>query len=378
MGRSSCLRRRVARWGSGRATSSSPCRSGWGAAHREGVGQARTELGEFLKSDENPLARRIRPRPRRLRCRAPRHVAGPGRLVEALAAGGGDAFVADTAPLLYRLEGRSPSGLERACDAVFEAVEAGALTCLVSSVTVAEIFAGVYRLGEAQAAVTDAYLSQPSVAVVPVSRGSPSRQAGSSPAGDWRRLADALIAATANDLELPLLTADRDPRASGVANALDSRTLREEVHPRRGWRPVTSRPRPERSAATGAGRSYWRLDCPWRAARNREERRLRGAPRRLPPTKRRRSRLATDPGGTAHARRGHPMEGPSEARGVTQTLLIQQLPIADRRVVCGAHDLVPKLCVEVGSLPNSCVSTTIVWHPRAAASALGRLDELAP
>lgn len=148
-------------------------------------------------------------------------MAGPGRLVEALAAGGGGAFVADTAPLLYRLEGRSPHGLEGACDAVFEAVEAGALTCLVSSVTVAEIFAGVYRLGEAQAAVTDAYLNQPSVGVVPVSRGIAQSAGWIIARGRLRRLADALIAATANDLDLPLLTADRDLARSRVANALD-------------------------------------------------------------------------------------------------------------------------------------------------------------
>lgn len=128
--------------------------------------------------------------------------------------------MADTAPVLYRLERGGPAELVRVCDPVFELVETGELACLVSSVTVAEIFVGAYRLDEAAIAVTNAYLSQPSLGVVP-----PSREIAQS--AGWLvarrklgRLADALIAATANDVGLPLLTSDRGLARSGAANAL--------------------------------------------------------------------------------------------------------------------------------------------------------------
>jgi predicted nucleic acid-binding protein len=145
-------------------------------------------------------------------------VAGPDRLVAAIEAAG--AFVADTSPLLYRLEGRGPPKLEEACDRAFERVEAGSVTCLVSAVTVAEIFVGVYRLGEAEVAHTEAYVNQPGVAVVPVSHQIAQSAGWLVARRTLRRLADALIAATANDLGLPLLTADRELARSRAAETL--------------------------------------------------------------------------------------------------------------------------------------------------------------
>lgn len=147
-------------------------------------------------------------------------MAGASRLVAALRATGADAFVADTAPLIYRTERRVDPKLVDACDAVFELVESGRIACLVSSVTVAEFFVGAYRKGEDAVAFADAYLRQASFAVVPPDGDVAQAAALLVARRKVRRIADALIAATANSLGLPLLTADRELARSGIARTL--------------------------------------------------------------------------------------------------------------------------------------------------------------
>lgn len=148
-------------------------------------------------------------------------MAGASRLVAALRATGADAFVADTAPLIYRTERRRVDPkLVDACDAVFELVESGRIACLVSSVTVAEFFVGAYRKGEDAVAFADAYLRQASFAVVPPDGDVAQAAALLVARRKVRRIADALIAATANSLGLPLLTADRELARSGIARTL--------------------------------------------------------------------------------------------------------------------------------------------------------------
>lgn len=147
-------------------------------------------------------------------------MAGASRLVAALRATGADAFVADTAPLIYRTERRVDPKLVDACDAVFELVESGRIACLVSSVTVAEFFVGAYRKGKDAVAFADAYLRQASFAVVPPDGDVAQAAALLVARRKVRRIADALIAATANSLGLPLLTADRELARSGIARTL--------------------------------------------------------------------------------------------------------------------------------------------------------------
>jgi predicted nucleic acid-binding protein len=140
-------------------------------------------------------------------------------LVETLRAAGG-AFVADTAPLILRTERRGQGDYVRACDPAFAAVESGELFCFVSTLTVAEFFVGVVRLGREAVAFADAYFRQPSLIVVPPDREVAQAAAWLVARGRLRRVADALIAATANDLGLPLLTTDRRLARAGAVEAL--------------------------------------------------------------------------------------------------------------------------------------------------------------
>ena len=142
------------------------------------------------------------------------------RLLEALRATGADAFVADTAPIVYRIERRTAASLTAVCDPVFDAVEQGELGCMVSAITVAELLVGPLRAGVASAvAVVDGFLRQPHVRVVAVD-GNVARVAARLIAGRAPvRLPDAVVAATGVRLGLPLVTGDRR-LARAAPNAL--------------------------------------------------------------------------------------------------------------------------------------------------------------
>jgi predicted nucleic acid-binding protein len=102
----------------------------------------------------------------------------------------------------------------------FGAVELGELHCVVGVVSVAELFVHPMRRGPAIVALAHALLQQPGVTVAEAGEAVARRAAGLLARGPVRRLADALVAAAAADLGLPLVTADRRLARSGVVEAL--------------------------------------------------------------------------------------------------------------------------------------------------------------
>jgi predicted nucleic acid-binding protein len=146
-------------------------------------------------------------------------MARPRTLTDALRAAGHETFLADTPPLIYRLQRRSAPSLTAVCDPVFEAVERGQLGCLVSAVSVAELLVAPTRAGSRALAAVDAFLRQPFLGIVEVGDVVARRAARMLAEQRLRRLADALIAASALELRIPLVTNDRRLAASGVVEA---------------------------------------------------------------------------------------------------------------------------------------------------------------
>ena len=90
------------------------------------------------------------------------------------ALGDAEAFVCDTAPLVYRLE-RTPSrSVLDQVDSLFDAVETRALACIVPAVCAAELLVRPYSLGPPAVSVADALLRSAGIAVAPPSRSRPS------------------------------------------------------------------------------------------------------------------------------------------------------------------------------------------------------------
>ena len=131
---------------------------------------------------------------------------------------GAEAFVCDTAPLVYRLD-RTPSrSVLDEVDALFDAVEKGVLACIVPAVCAAELLVRPYSLGPPAVSVADALLRSPGVAIAPPRLGTGHAAARHVARRTIRRLADSLVAATAAELQLPLVTGDR--RLARAAQAL--------------------------------------------------------------------------------------------------------------------------------------------------------------
>lgn len=121
----------------------------------------------------------------------------------------GGGFVCDTGPLVFRLERSGPRRVREAVDALYGDVELGELGCFVSTVSAAELLVHPHRIGLPAVGVADGFLRSPFVALIP-----PSLQVAHSAARlvarrVLPRLGDALVAATAIDLRLPLVTTDR-------------------------------------------------------------------------------------------------------------------------------------------------------------------------
>lgn len=145
-------------------------------------------------------------------------MAGAANLLSAVLASG--AFLADTAPVIYRLERAAPSRFTRAIDPLFDAVERGDLGCIISAVVVAELFIKPRRTGPVAVAAVDAFLGQPAVGIVDLGERIAREAAGLVADRSVPRLPDALIAATALDLGLPIITGDRHLARSGAVEAL--------------------------------------------------------------------------------------------------------------------------------------------------------------
>jgi predicted nucleic acid-binding protein len=147
-------------------------------------------------------------------------VANRRDLLAAITAGGAGAFVADTAPIIYRIERGADPQLVDACDPLFDAVENEQLGCLVSAVSVAELLIEPFRAGPAAVSAVDAFLRQPAVGIVELD-GVIARTAAELVARQTvRRLPDAFIAATSLEYALPLVTGDRRLARALAPNAL--------------------------------------------------------------------------------------------------------------------------------------------------------------
>ena len=130
----------------------------------------------------------------------------------------GGAFVSDTAPLVYRLERSAAPPVLAAVDALFDTVEGDELGCFVSSLSAAELLVRPYRIGPPAVTVTDGFLRGPNIGLVRPSLGVAHGAARLIARRILPRLGDAIVAATAAELDLPLVTADR--RLARVVDAL--------------------------------------------------------------------------------------------------------------------------------------------------------------
>lgn len=130
-------------------------------------------------------------------------------LLAAVEATGAGAFVADTAPIIYRIERGADARLVGACDPLFDAVEGQELSCLVSSVSVAELLIEPFRAGPAAVSAVDAFLRQPAIGIAEVDEAIARTGAELVARSRVNRLPDALIAATGLEYGLPIVTGDR-------------------------------------------------------------------------------------------------------------------------------------------------------------------------
>jgi predicted nucleic acid-binding protein len=119
------------------------------------------------------------------------------------------AFVADTAPIIYRLSRGPDRQFVAACDPLFDAVEDERIGCLVSAASVSELFVEPFRAGPGAVAAVDAFLRQPGLGVAELDAETARIAAALLASGRLNRLPAALVAATALRYELPLVTGDR-------------------------------------------------------------------------------------------------------------------------------------------------------------------------
>ena len=120
---------------------------------------------------------------------------------------------------MYRLERSQPRSVLAALDPLFDAVEAGELACIVPAVCAAELLVRPYTLGPPGGLGRGRAASvSPGVAVAPPRLGTAHAAARHVARRTIPRLADALVAATAAELRLPLVTGDR--RLARAAGAL--------------------------------------------------------------------------------------------------------------------------------------------------------------
>jgi len=138
-------------------------------------------------------------------------------LLAAVEATGAGAFLADTSPIIYRLERTAPPRLVRACDALFDAVQEGKRGCIVSAVTVAELFVKPFAAGPAAVATMDAFFRDPTIGIAEIDYDI--ARTAARLVARLVRLPDALIAATAIQFDLPIVTGDRR-LARAVSNSI--------------------------------------------------------------------------------------------------------------------------------------------------------------
>lgn len=119
------------------------------------------------------------------------------------------AFVSDTAPLVYYVEGSGPRRLRDAIAVLLEGVSKGSLGCFVSTVSAGELLVHPHRIGLHAIPPVDGFLRSGEIVLVPPSLEVAHGAARLVARRVVPRLGDAIIAATAADLRLPLVTTDR-------------------------------------------------------------------------------------------------------------------------------------------------------------------------
>jgi predicted nucleic acid-binding protein len=139
--------------------------------------------------------------------RDPQPVERARDLLAAVEATGAQAFVADTAPIIYRVERTARRALVTACDPLFDAVAAGRLSCLVSAISVAELFIRPAAAGPAAVATMETFFQEPAVEIAAVDYETARAAAGL--VAEVPRLADAVIASTSLRLGVPIVTGDK-------------------------------------------------------------------------------------------------------------------------------------------------------------------------
>lgn len=119
------------------------------------------------------------------------------------------AFVCDTAPAIFRFERSGTPAVLAVVDELFDRVVDGTVACLVPAVCAAELLVRPHRLGAAAVVVADGFLRGPNVHVLAPGLTIAHGAARLLARGAIRRLPDALVAATAQEAQVPLVTADR-------------------------------------------------------------------------------------------------------------------------------------------------------------------------
>lgn len=131
------------------------------------------------------------------------------RILIALGERGVEAFVADTAPIIYRVTRGPDKQFVAACDPLFDMVEDELLGCLVSAASMAELLIEPFRAGPAAVSAIDAFLRQPSLGIAEVDEDIARTAAQLVANGTLSRLSSALVGATALRYRIPVVTSDR-------------------------------------------------------------------------------------------------------------------------------------------------------------------------
>ncbi len=130
-------------------------------------------------------------------------------LLAAIGDRGAEAFVADTAPIIYRVTRGPDRQLLGACDPLFDAVEQDRLGCLVSAASMTELLIEPFRTGPAALSAIDAFLSQRSLVVAEVDEEIARGAAELLASRKLNRLSSAVVGATALCYAIPVVTGDR-------------------------------------------------------------------------------------------------------------------------------------------------------------------------
>jgi hypothetical protein len=131
------------------------------------------------------------------------------RLLAAIEDRSAGAFVADTAPIIYRVTRGPDKQFVAACDPLFDAVEDDELGCIVSAASLAELLIEPFRAGPAAVSAIDAFLRQRAIGIAEVDEVVARTAAELLASRRLNRLSSAVVGATALCYSIPVVTGDR-------------------------------------------------------------------------------------------------------------------------------------------------------------------------